>query len=81
MTAALLKVIAQRRWGAAGFRVNHGRHRWTYRGQVLPTNREVQVRGVVTAFDDDARTLTAGGWLTADARAIYRMEGFSVAAR
>lgn len=77
----LFKVVAQRRWGASGFRVNHGRHRWTYRGQVLPTNREVQVRGVVTTFDDVARTLTGHGWLTVDGRTIYRMEDFRIAAR
>ncbi|MGL4550974.1 MAG: hypothetical protein ACRC33_07290 [Gemmataceae bacterium] len=76
----LLKVIAHRRWGATAFRVNRGRHRWTYRGQVLPTHRDVQVRGAVTAIDDDARTLTGGGWLTVDGRTIYRMEDFTVAA-
>ena len=52
--------------------------RWTYRGQILPTNRRVEVRAVVTARDDGARRLTADGWLAVDGRLIYRMDAFAL---
>jgi 3-hydroxymyristoyl/3-hydroxydecanoyl-(acyl carrier protein) dehydratase len=77
----LFKVLAERRWGGRAFALNHGRHRWTYRGQVLPTHRAVQVRGGVTSWDDTSRTLTGHGWLTVDGRTIYRMEDFRVQVR
>jgi acyl transferase domain-containing protein/3-hydroxymyristoyl/3-hydroxydecanoyl-(acyl carrier protein) dehydratase len=74
----LFKVLAHRRWGGNGFRLNQGRHRWTYRGQVLPTHKEVQVRGMVSTWDDTSRMLIGHGWLTVDGRTIYRMEDFRV---
>ena len=74
----LFKLLAHHRWPGQFFRLNAGRHRWTYRGQVLPTHRLVQVRGVVTAWDDATRTLTGHGWLMVDGRTIYRMEDFRV---
>ncbi len=77
----LLKFVAWKKWKTVpdgGWRVvavNHP-HQWTYRGQVLPTDREVVVVLEVTAVNDDARTLTAGGFLTVDGRVIYQMANF-----
>ena len=81
-----LAVLAVRRWGpgriealAPGTPGSPGRrHRWTYRGQVLPSDAEVQVQATVSAWDDAARVVTADGWLSVDGRVIYRMQDFSL---
>jgi 3-hydroxymyristoyl/3-hydroxydecanoyl-(acyl carrier protein) dehydratase len=77
----LLKVIAARRWPAVAFEANLGRHRWTYRGQVVPTNKVVRVQAVVTAIDEAQHELTADGHLSVDGLMIYRMNDFRLRAR
>lgn len=52
--------------------------RWTYRGQVIPTCRQVQVQAVVKAVDDDRRALEVDGHLSVDGRLIYSMQGFTL---
>jgi 3-hydroxymyristoyl/3-hydroxydecanoyl-(acyl carrier protein) dehydratase/malonyl CoA-acyl carrier protein transacylase len=75
----LLKALALRRWGAEKFvMMRGGRHAWLYRGQVIPTSRNVTVTAVVTRRDDAARQLTADGVLTVDGRAIYKMKDFTL---
>jgi 3-hydroxymyristoyl/3-hydroxydecanoyl-(acyl carrier protein) dehydratase len=79
----LLKVAAAERWGcgpATRFQTLAGgpAHSWTYRGQVVPTNRQVSVRAVVRARDDEAHWLTADGWLLVDGLVIYQMKNFTV---
>jgi len=79
----LLKYAAWRRWGeppAGGWNavaVNRP-HAWSYRGQVVPTDREVTVLLEVTAADDAARRLSANGFLTVDGRVIYQMTDFTL---
>jgi acyl transferase domain-containing protein/3-hydroxymyristoyl/3-hydroxydecanoyl-(acyl carrier protein) dehydratase len=78
----LLKVAAVQYWPAS----KKGRfvvgtrapHRWRYRGQVVPTNKEVTVQAVLTARDDATRTLTADGFLLVDGRIIYQMNDFTL---
>jgi hypothetical protein len=53
-------------------------HRWVYRGQVLPSNRQVAVQALITAVDDNERTLTADGFLSVDGLLIYQMNDFVV---
>jgi hypothetical protein len=53
-------------------------HRWVYRGQVLPCDRQVSVQAVVTAVDDEQRWLQADGLLAVDGRIIYQMIGFTL---
>jgi 3-hydroxymyristoyl/3-hydroxydecanoyl-(acyl carrier protein) dehydratase len=78
----LLKVAALERWPAAPevrFLVCPGKtHRWRYRGQVVPTSKEVAVQAVITARDDAARTLTADGCLLVDGLVIYQMNDFAL---
>ncbi|MFO0805949.1 MAG: beta-ketoacyl synthase N-terminal-like domain-containing protein [Gemmataceae bacterium] len=76
----LLKYAAWKRWGGAAWQTVAIRapHSWTYRGQVLPTDREVTVILEVTAADDSARRLTANGFLTVDGRVIYQMTDFTL---
>jgi 3-hydroxymyristoyl/3-hydroxydecanoyl-(acyl carrier protein) dehydratase len=80
----LLKVTAGRRWRLKEgtlFEANVGaRPRWTYRGQVVPSNRTVNVWAFVTARDDERRELTADGVLAVDGLPIYRMQGFTLRA-
>ncbi len=64
----LLKAFAADRWGAdpgAAFEsiVVGERHRWTYRGQILPTDVRAVTTAVVTALDDDRRLIRADGFL------------------
>ena len=79
----LLKYVAWKRWNSApanGWQTvaPNRLHSWTYRGQVLPTDKEVVVVLEVTAADDDAKRLTADGFLTVDGRVIYHMIGFTL---
>jgi acyl transferase domain-containing protein/3-hydroxymyristoyl/3-hydroxydecanoyl-(acyl carrier protein) dehydratase len=53
-------------------------HRWRYRGQVVPTNKEVTVQALLTNRDDATRTLTADGFLLVDGRLIYQMNDFTL---
>jgi PfaB family protein len=79
----LLKLAAAERWGvdpATVFQtvVLGKEHAWLYRGQVLPTNRQVSIQAEVTAVDDAGRRIEADGFLSADGRIIYHMTNFSV---
>jgi 3-hydroxymyristoyl/3-hydroxydecanoyl-(acyl carrier protein) dehydratase len=80
----LLKVVADERWGGAGPATlfaspgTGNRHRWIYRGQVLPTDRTVTVQAAITGIDDPRRRLTAGGFLEVDGRIIYQMDDFTL---
>jgi 3-hydroxymyristoyl/3-hydroxydecanoyl-(acyl carrier protein) dehydratase len=53
-------------------------HRWRYRGQVVPTSKEVKVQAVITSRDDEARQLTADGLLLVDGLIIYQMNDFTL---
>ena len=80
----LLALAAARRWPEkdAGFTATAPEleHSWTYRGQVIPDNREVTVDAVVTQVDDERYTLKADGRLSVDGLAIYEMKDFSIQA-
>ncbi|QWV95387.1 type I polyketide synthase [Geomonas oryzisoli] len=79
----LMKFAAVERWGwnegdtVAAVALER-KHRWLYRGQVVPANKEVTVMAWVTAVDDANRILTAAGFLYVDGRAIYQMNDFTV---
>lgn len=79
----LLKFAAVERWGWRDgelFAVvpEKRRHRWTYRGQIVPTSGEVTVAAWITGVDDRQRLLTADGFLCVDGRPIYQMNDFSL---
>jgi acyl transferase domain-containing protein/3-hydroxymyristoyl/3-hydroxydecanoyl-(acyl carrier protein) dehydratase len=80
----LLKVAAVERWHLGHethFEANvGGKHQWTYRGQVVPSNREVIVEVIVTRCDDKKQELSADGVLYVDSLAIYRMNDFTLRA-
>jgi 3-hydroxymyristoyl/3-hydroxydecanoyl-(acyl carrier protein) dehydratase len=78
----LLKFAARRRWRE--LRDTHrfalatpASHRWTYRGQIIPTSGQVVVEAFVTAVSEGpAPALQADGYLQVDGLYIYKMEGF-----
>ncbi|MFO0822889.1 MAG: beta-ketoacyl synthase N-terminal-like domain-containing protein [Gemmataceae bacterium] len=79
----LLKFVAWKRWRCAppeGYQTValNKPHSWVYRGQVLPTDKEVTVVLEVTAADDENQRLTANGFLTVDGRVIYQMMDFTL---
>jgi acyl transferase domain-containing protein/3-hydroxymyristoyl/3-hydroxydecanoyl-(acyl carrier protein) dehydratase len=79
----LLMVAAYERWGrGCGCRfpavLSDRPHRWTYRGQVIPTSGEVTVQAVINAVDDERHKLQANGYLLVDGKVIYQMDDFAV---
>jgi acyl transferase domain-containing protein/3-hydroxymyristoyl/3-hydroxydecanoyl-(acyl carrier protein) dehydratase len=79
----LLKIAAGERWGADPQAVFSGLtlgkpHSWVYRGQVLPSNRQVVVQAALKAVDDERRLLVADGFLLVDGKAIYQMNDFTL---
>lgn len=82
----LMKVVAVNRWGADAKAeiesiVLGERHKWTYRGQIIPANDLVTVEAVVTAFDDERKVVRADGFLSVDGKVIYQMKDFTVRVR
>lgn len=79
----LLKLIAASRWGVSegsAFEspVIGATHRWTYRGQIVPTDHRVTVHAVVKAHDDGLKRLLADGHLEVDGKVIYQMHDFAI---
>ena len=80
----LLKFMVLDRWPHLA--ADHGftlksdtRHQWTYRGQITPENRRIELMAVVTnAVEKPFPVLTADSLLTVDGLPIYHMEQFSV---
>ena len=79
----VLEVLASEKWGPGGPAVFESpalglEHSWSYRGQVIPVNREVIVEASVTEADEEQKILRADGLLAVDGVVIYKMEGFTV---
>jgi hypothetical protein len=80
----LMKAAALKRWPELElthrFRVQEGsRHTWTYRGQIIPTNKTVAVEARVTRVADSPDPLLkADGLLSVDGLPIYKMENFEL---
>jgi 3-hydroxymyristoyl/3-hydroxydecanoyl-(acyl carrier protein) dehydratase/malonyl CoA-acyl carrier protein transacylase len=54
------------------------RHRWTYRGQIVPGCGRVEVFASITDVDDVHKRVRADGFLMVDGRPIYAMNDFSL---
>jgi len=63
---------------AAGELAGGDRHRWTYRGQIVPGCERVEVFASITYVDDIHRRVRADGFLTVDGRTIYAMNDFTL---
>ena len=81
----LMKTVAMKRWPHLApshrFRlVEGGRHRWSYRGQVIPTNKIVVVEALITrVIHGPSPMIRADGLLSVDGLPIYKMENFELA--
>ncbi len=54
-------------------------HQWSYRGQIIPSNRLVTVEAVITSVQQGEQpAVFADGWLQVDGRFIYEMKGFGI---
>ena len=54
-------------------------HRWQYRGQVVPSNRQVRVEARITrVVESDEPLVVADGQLSVDGKLIYAMKDFAV---
>lgn len=82
----LLKFVACERWGEA-LGTTHRfepialgvEHTWLYRGQVVPTNREVVTEARITRIEEgDRPLLVADGFLLVDGLPIYEMRDFAL---
>lgn len=56
-------------------------HEWVYRGQVIPSNKDVTVEVNVLAVDHSIRMLTASGYLLVDGLVIYEIKRFALRLR
>ncbi len=80
----LLKFAALKRWPdlETSHRfalITQNRHRWIYRGQVIPENKQVTVDAVITKIQDDPQPcILADGYLKVDGLHIYKMENFGI---
>ncbi len=78
----LLRIVAWERWPE--LRDTHrveaitvgAPHTWIYRGQVIPTNKRVEVECAITRIE--GTTLTAEGFLVVDGLPIYEMKDFGI---
>lgn len=81
----LMKVFALKRWGkgtCSRFEsLSLGdKHRWIYRGQILPSDAKVTVKVCISEVDDARHLLRADGFLIVDGRVIYQMVDFGLRA-
>jgi len=59
--------------------VTENEHSWLYRGQVIPTNKIVEVDAVITRIEDsDSPAIFADGFLKVDGLFIYQMKNFGI---
>tara|TARA_Y100001933_G_scaffold265282_1_gene339933 strand:- start:103798 stop:110121 length:6324 start_codon:yes stop_codon:yes gene_type:complete len=82
----LLKVYATDRWGASENALFecmalNTKHKWVYRGQIIPADSMVTVQAVVKSVDDASQTVVADGFLIVDGRVIYQMIDFAIRVR
>jgi 3-hydroxymyristoyl/3-hydroxydecanoyl-(acyl carrier protein) dehydratase/malonyl CoA-acyl carrier protein transacylase len=82
----LIKVVANERWRLAptarfATMPTGARHKWVYRGQVVPTCERVTVKAVITSIDDSNHRIVADGFLCVDDRPIYQMIDFALEVR
>lgn len=80
----LLKYIALHQWPKRAkthrFELLTGQsHSWSYRGQILPHNEQVEIEAVVTSIGDSPFPhVQADGFLKVDGLCIYKIENFGI---
>ncbi|MEK7390389.1 MAG: beta-ketoacyl synthase N-terminal-like domain-containing protein [Elusimicrobiota bacterium] len=80
----LMKCHARDRWPGEGRfeSMALGReHRWLYRGQYTPANKNVEIQCWITRVDEAEKTLTADGYLSRDGLIVYEIRDFTLRVR
>ncbi len=78
----LIKFMALKRWkhlsDTHSFElITQKPHNWTYRGQVIPVNKRIEVEAVITGIQDvPVPSVVANGFLKVDGLYIYEMKNF-----
>lgn len=76
----LFALLAREHWGTSGVMALQQRHVWSYRGQVVPTQKRMTTQLEITKIDPQRRILHGDGLLAVDGLVIYRMSDFAVEA-
>ena len=79
----LLKFVALQRWNhlvdTHRFElITSAKQTWTYRGQILPENRCIEVEAVITGIDEEPPAIHADGFLKIDGLYIYKVDGLGI---
>ncbi|THB78043.1 MAG: SDR family NAD(P)-dependent oxidoreductase [Desulfobacteraceae bacterium] len=53
-------------------------HEWTYRGQIVPANKQVHLNVHIKSIDPEIKSITADGNLCVDDLCIYEMKDFTI---
>ena len=78
----LIKFMALKRWkylsDTHNFElITQKPHNWTYRGQVTPVNKRIEVEAMITGIQDvPVPSIVANGFLKVDGLYIYEMKNF-----
>ena len=80
----LLKYFAIKRWGnrhrSSRFEtITEESHRWTYRGQIVPSNKFTRVEATISRIQEKPfPAVFADGFLNVDGLYIYKMDNFGI---
>ncbi|MBW2369392.1 MAG: type I polyketide synthase, partial [Deltaproteobacteria bacterium] len=79
----LIKWVARKRWhqyrSTHRFELNPANHRWIYRGQIRPENKQITVEADIISIEESPiPTISANGYLKVDGLYIYKMENFGI---
>jgi acyl transferase domain-containing protein/3-hydroxymyristoyl/3-hydroxydecanoyl-(acyl carrier protein) dehydratase len=82
----LLKVYAGQRWklgpdAAFATMPLQKPHKWSYRGQIIPSCQRVDVFASITAVDESRRRVVADGYVSVDGKPIYELNDFGLEVR
>ena len=76
----LFALLAREHWGTSSVLALGHKHVWSYRGQVVPTQRQMTTQLEITKINTQQRIMSGNGLLAVDDLVIYRMTDFTVEA-
>ena len=76
----LFALLAREHWGTSSVLALRQQHIWSYRGQVVPQQKEMTTQLEITKINTRRRILHGDGLLAVDGLVIYRMTDFAVEA-
>ncbi len=80
----LMKWVAMERWPQLISRhrfqmLSHVSHEWTYRGQITPKNKNIEVEAtIISVTESPIPTLVSNGYLKVDGLYIYKMDNMGL---